>query len=126
MISFIAILMFLIVQSLFNEYAPPQHTGWSIFYYCTLWLSFILISIDNWIKDYSTLRRKTFLILTIPMFYQLGLHLSCINKTYTEWYRIIDSRLFEIIFITLILLTSLYVIIDNYKLWAKSLKKIGM
>lgn len=125
MITWLSILYFLVAQTLFNEFAPPQSLGWSIFYYCSLWGSLIAISIDGWIKDYSTIRKQTFLICIIPMLFQFILHLTCINKTYREWYTIVDNRLFEIIFIILIIISFLLAIVKNRKQWVKSLKKIG-
>lgn len=125
MVTWLAIFYFLIVQTIFNEFAPPQSVGWSIFYYCSLWGSFIAISVDHWIKDNTVIRKQTFLISTIPMLFQFFLHLYCINKTYIEWYRITDSRLFEIIFLFLIIISFILIVYKNRKQWVINLKKIG-
>jgi len=125
MITWLAILYFLIAQSLFNECAPPYSLGWSVFYYCSLWGSLIAISLEGYMREYSSIRRSSFLIAVIPMLFQLILHLSCINKSYEDWYRIADSRIFELIFIALIMVTSSIVIFRNRKLWVKNLRSLG-
>ena len=124
---FITILFFLIVQSLFDLYAPSQSLGWSIFYWVSFWSGLIHICINRIIHDASTFRKRSYGALIVPMFYKIGVvHLYAYfsGMTYIEWYYYAAHPKNELLFFLLIFGVGLFVIIRHWLRW-RELKKTG-
>ena len=126
MITVLAILYFIIVQCLFNEYVPPRNVEWSVFYYVSMWLTmFVAITDAYFHRIKHSIIRKMAEALLIPIFAQMIKQLSCIGKSYDQWFRSMEGIGFEMFFLTLVTLLSVLVIRKYLVKWVKNFVKIG-
>lgn len=82
MLTYLGILLIILAEMIFSEYAPGESTNWSVFYFSSMYLSYILISLDQFIKSYDKTMRvvlfQCFLYFAILFVIQLTL----INQPY--------------------------------------------
>ena len=125
MVKFLSILAFLGVNILFNMYAPARHTNWSIFYFTILYLSFAIISIDEFLFNISKIIRYHFLTAFVFFIFLVTLELLQINEPYNEYYMGVNALWIRIV-------TSIYISISClvisaqfiFKRWKKLKKKL--
>jgi hypothetical protein len=91
--TFTGLTMFAASEFLFDAYAPPQSTNWSIVYFAACYTGMILISWD-FIERY----KKKFLgklgMAFVALFsYFVYFELGCFNMQYDEYMRRVSDRL---------------------------------
>lgn len=121
MTRFIAIMIFIGAELVFDSFAPSKSTNWSIAYFSMTWLTIMLVSLDS-IRDYyseSKLLVAGFSIFVIISGYFITVELLKINMLYDDYIisvntSITDKHAYLFLTVSLLLLAADY--------WVKYLK----
>ena len=86
----IPISFFIVCQAIYDFYAPSQNTNWSIFYFSSQYLSWVLLLII--IPSYKNIIKNIpkFVMIAGLMIY-IGIELSKIGLGYEEYYLSVNS-----------------------------------
>lgn len=119
MLTLIGILLYILSEMIFTEYAPPKSTNWSVFYFVMNFTSFIIISLDQFIKSYDRFIRWISLLFILFFMTSSFRFLMQINKSYDLYLISVNDYFIDtvryIFFIISLILISLNFIIK----WVK-------
>lgn len=96
MLTFLGILLFILVQLIYDSYCVYDCTNCSIFYFTGLYVSFLIICIDKFLYEYDRVI-KNYMISAIILFSILIIReLTLINSEYTYYIQSVNSRIAKI------------------------------
>lgn len=123
MIKYIGILYFLMANYLFDTLSVPKSTGWSVFYFSSIYISLFLITIDNAIIDHGRLTRKIYQAISFVFLLRAVYELSLAGLDYNKYMLSANSYLSCSIFLIVFVLVILIIILKNRSEWLRKLKK---
>lgn len=119
MLTLVAILIYILGEMAFSEYAPSGSTNWSIFYFVVNYLSLILICIDKFINSFSKIIRHLSL-LCIAFFTAVSVQfLILINKPYEQYLESVNDTTIDTIKYLFFTILIVIISLNSYKKWAK-------
>ena len=124
MIKYIATILFLLSNLIYDKYALPRDIGWSIFYFVSLYFTLGLVLCDDLLIG-NILTRKIYLIIAILYFIRGFYELKFIGYPYELYMRSANSDLSIWLFMSALIILIVGIAINNSKLWVRNLKSIG-
>jgi hypothetical protein len=124
MIKYIGTILFLLSNFIFDRYALEENTGWSIFYFVTLYVALGLAVCDDLFTK-GMLTRKIYSIIALFYFARALYELKFIGYSWDDYMKSANSELSAWLFILSLIVLIIGIIINNSKLWVKNLKNIG-
>jgi UDP-N-acetylmuramyl pentapeptide phosphotransferase/UDP-N-acetylglucosamine-1-phosphate transferase len=124
MIKYVVIISFLFINFLFENYCPGKSTGWSVFYFGSLYMCMGILCLEDLFKN-GRLTRKIYSTISVLIFIRAGYEFSLVNLPYEEYYLAANSELSTILFASVTIVFFAILIINNHRSWVKNLKNIG-
>jgi hypothetical protein len=120
MLTYLGILLFIFAEMIFSEYAPEKSTNWSIFYFSSVFVSMIMISLNEIIRSYKKVMVYLFCVCCLFFIMLLGQQLLLINSDYDFYMKSVNDSFIDKLR-HLFIIISFVVIIINYiiRLWEK-------
>lgn len=125
MIKYIGILYFLMANYVFDTLSVPKSTGWSVFYFSSVYISLFLITIDDAIHDHGRLTRKIYQAISLVFLMRAIYELCLIRLDYQQYMISANSYSSGILFLVIFILIILTIIIKNWPTWLRNLKNTG-
>ncbi len=123
MLTFIGILLYITAVILFSEIAPPKSTNWSIFYFSSVFIGFLLISIDKAIYSVGSFSKRVMIVSSMFFLIMLIQQLTLINKPYDYYMESVNDVFIDTVKFLLISIVLLIISIKYLKKWGKISKK---
>jgi len=117
MLIVIGILYFLMAGIIYDTYGLYDETIWNVYYFGSVYLSFLLISLDRYLYSYDKIIKGYMASAMILFFALIIRELSLINLPYKLYIISINSDISKIIGISYIGITSFlmsYIFLKNY------------
>ena len=86
----IPVSFFIVCQTVYDFYAPFQSTNWSIFYFASMYFSWLLllIIID---KPCNKLKKIPYFVIGIGLVLYIATELGKVGKSYEDYYSSVNS-----------------------------------
>lgn len=125
MIKYIGILLFLLTNYLFDSFAPPKSTEWSVFFFSSMYISLFLITLDEAISDHGRITRKIYWAISGVFILRSIYELWLIQLPYKEYIESANSNISCGLFLIVFILFITIIFVKNRKIWLRKLKNAG-
>jgi len=124
MIKYIGIILLLLINYIYDHNAPPNSTGWCVFYFSSFYICIGIICLEDMFSG-GPITRKIYSVISILFFIRAAYEISLVNLPFDEYMIAANSKLSSALFwITAIVFFTL-LIIRNWKSWVRNLRSIG-
>lgn len=86
-LAHISVAYFIVINTIYELFAPPSHTNLSILYFASVYITFMIYCINNWIKH----KQNIDVVIFIGFFTRLILELNKWGMSYEEYIRSVNN-----------------------------------
>lgn len=111
----IPVCFFIVCQTVYDFYAPFQSTNWSIFYFSTMYFSWLLLLIII-PKPTNNIKKIPYFVLGIGLVLYIATEIGKVGATYSDYYNAVTTFQACILPVSVMVFGLTYFII---KLWQR-------